>query len=208
MTSGATKREQDTSVRLGRLLGPAIDAVGCELEQVGVSPAGKRKVVRVMVDSDNGVTLDEIAAVSRAVAEVLDAHEDELLGATPYVLEVSSPGVDRPLNRPRQWQRSVGRLVEISGGTAELRARVTAADDDGVELTEETGARRTVPYGELGVGHVQVEFSRPGAADEDDNDAVDALPEAEDDADGEDDDTVDAQALTDNGEKPEGEEES
>src|SRR5215208_6173947 len=104
MTSGAAQRE-----RLVTVLGPAVAAAGCDLEEVTVSPAGKRKIARVVVASDAGVTLDEVAAVILAVTEVLDARDTELFGASPYVLEVSSPGVDRPLTEPRHWRRAVGR---------------------------------------------------------------------------------------------------
>ncbi|HST64058.1 MAG TPA: ribosome maturation factor RimP [Mycobacteriales bacterium] len=172
MTSGAAQRE-----RLATVLGPAIEAVGCDLEQVTVSPAGKRKVVRVVVDSDAGVTLDEVAAVSRAVTEVLDARDKELFGDSPYVLEVTSPGVDRPLTEPRHWRRAVGRLVEVPIGGVKVRARVAAADDEGVVLADEAGARTPHPWAELGAGLVQVEFGRAEAEAQDDDE-----DEIEDDA--------------------------
>jgi ribosome maturation factor RimP len=161
MTSGAAQRE-----RLATALTPAVESAGCDLEEVTVSPAGKRKVVRVVVASDAGVTLDEVAAVARAVTEVLDARDTEFFGASPYVLEVSSPGVDRPLTEPRHWRRAVGRLVEVTAAGTALRARVTDADDDGVELTGGTGAPTRYGWAELGRGKVQVEF---GKADPDED---------------------------------------
>ena len=172
MTSGAAQRE-----RLVSVLSPAVASAGCDLEEVTVSPAGKRKIVRVVVASDAGVTLDEVAAVSRAVTEVLDARDTELFGTSPYVLEVSSPGVDRPLTEPRHWRRAVGRLVEVTvgGAPAPARARVTDADDDGVGLTDEAGTRTRHRWDELGPGKVQVEFGKAAdgeddAADGDDED--------------------------------------
>ena len=125
MTSGAAQRE-----RVATVIGPAIAAVGCDLEQVTVSPAGRRKVVRVVVDADSGISLDEVAAVSRAVTEVLDARDTELFGDSPYVLEVTSPGVDRPLTEPRHWRRAVGRLVEVAVAGVPTRARVVMACGD------------------------------------------------------------------------------
>ena len=108
--------------RLVQLLTPAVQATGHDLEDIAVSPAGKRQVVRVVVDRDGGSTLDDVAEVSRAVSAVLDAAEQgepELL-AGAYVLEVSSPGVDRPLTEPRHWRRNLGRLVTatLTGGSA------------------------------------------------------------------------------------------
>jgi ribosome maturation factor RimP len=161
MASGAAQRE-----KLSTVIEPAVRAAGCDLEEVSVSPAGRRKVVRIVVASDNGVTLDEVADVSRAVTEVLDARDTELFGASPYVLEVTSPGVDRPLTEPRHWRRAVGRLVEVAVDGTDTRARVTDADDDGVELTDEAGTATRAAWAQLGQGRVQVEFGR--ATDEDD----------------------------------------
>lgn len=153
MASASAQRE-----RLATAIEPAVAAAGCDLEEVVVSPAGRRKVVRVVVDADGGVSLDDVAEVSRAVAGVLDQHDD-LLGASPYVLEVTSPGVDRPLSEPRHWRRAVGRLVEVPVAGRTVRGRVVGAGDDAVEL--DTGAaRERHPYAELGRGRVQVEFGR------------------------------------------------
>jgi ribosome maturation factor RimP len=172
MTSGAAQRE-----RLYTAIGPAVIAAGCELETVSLSPAGKRTVVRVVVDADSGVSLDEVAAVSRAVSEVLDAGDTELFGNTPYVLEVTSPGVDRPLTEPRHWRRAVGRLVEVPVAGTPTRARVVAADDEGVELADEAGNRVRHGWAELGRGKVQVEFGRVGADGDGDGDELDAEEE-------------------------------
>jgi ribosome maturation factor RimP len=199
MTSGAALRE-----RLATVIGPAIAAVGCDLEQVTVSPAGRRKVVRVVVDADSGVTLDEVAAVSRAVTEVLDARDTELFGTSPYVLEVTSPGVDRPLTEPRHWRRAVGRLVEVPVDGATVRARVAAADDDGVELADGAGARTRHGWAELGRGVVQVEFGRAAAeAETDETDETDDEVD-EDEIGDEDDEAVDRAGLIENGEVPAG----
>jgi ribosome maturation factor RimP len=157
---------------------PVVGAAGYDLEELVVTPAGRRSVVRVVVDREGGVTLDDIAEISRTVSEVLDANDDGM-GRTPYVLEVSSPGVDRPLTGPRHWRRNTGRLVTVpvgpAGQTTEVTGRVTAVDDAGVILAVEAqgkpGAKkrpptpRQVPWAELGNGRVQVEFGRPGADD-------------------------------------------
>jgi ribosome maturation factor RimP len=106
------------------------------------------------------VDLDAVAEVSRVVSEVLD--EDAEGGAAfagPYVLEVSSPGVDRPLTEQRHWRRAVGRLVETPVGDTKLIGRVLGTDGDGVSLDVD-GERRTVGWDELGPGRVQVEFNR------------------------------------------------
>jgi ribosome maturation factor RimP len=142
------------------VLAPVVAAAGCDLEDVTVAAAGRRSVVRVVVDADGGVDLDAVAAVSRAVSEALDADTPGGSAfAGPYVLEVSSPGVDRPLSAPRHWQRAVGRVVSVPVGDATLTARVVATTAAGVRFDVD-GEHRDVAWRELGPGRVQVEFTR------------------------------------------------
>jgi ribosome maturation factor RimP len=160
-----------------------------DLESVRVSRAGRRLLLRVVVDADGGVGLDDIADVSRDVAAVIE-RDDEMRNA-PYTLEVSSPGVDRPLTEPKHWRRAAGRLVSAPlaasgqppGGRAadgkaaagktrdgeaaasrpaSVQGRVIAATSDAVTL-EVDGATRAFGYDELGPGRVQVEFARAAA---------------------------------------------
>jgi ribosome maturation factor RimP len=148
--------------RLAALLEPVIAQAGYDLEDLSVSPAGRRSLLRVVVDAEGGVSLDDIAEVSRAVSGALD-EADDFLGRSPYTLEVTSPGVDRPLTLPRHWARNTGRLVKVVVAEDALTARILAAGETGVTL-EVDGAAREVAYGDLGPGKVQVEFVRPGAA--------------------------------------------
>ena len=143
------------SDRLVELLGPVVAAAGLDLEGVTVTPAGKRRLVRVVVDRDGGVSLDDVAEVSQSVSKELDATD--LLGGSPYVLEVTSPGVDRPLTEPRHWRRAVNRLVkaELRDG-ATVEGRVVTADEAGVELA----GHGRLAYADLVRGRVQVEFNR------------------------------------------------
>jgi ribosome maturation factor RimP len=149
--------------RLLQLLAPAVQATGHDLEDLTVSPAGRRKVVRVVVDKDGGVTLDDIAEVSRVVSDVLDQPEAEAALAGAYTLEVTSPGVDRPLTQPRHWRRSAGRLVKVkpAGGQGPdtVTGRVVEADEAQVTL-DVAGVKRAFLYAEIAHAVVQVEFSR------------------------------------------------
>lgn len=141
------------------LLAPVVSAQGLDLEDVSVSPAGKRRLLRVVVDQDGGIGLDTVARVSTAVAAVLD--DTDAMGGTPYVLEVTSPGVDRPLTAPRHWRRNRGRLVRVA--TAEgtsLEGRLVEVDDDGIGV-ESDGAVTRLGWDRVTSGRVQVEFSRP-----------------------------------------------
>ena len=154
--------EQSASrARLVQLLTPAVEATGHDLEDLSVSPAGRRKVVRVVVDKDGGITLDDVAEVSRVVSDLLDTPEGEQLLAGAYTLEVTSPGVDRPLTQPRHWRRSVGRLVKAKTADATVTGRVLEADDAQATLDVD-GTKRTLLYGEVVNALVQVEFSRGG----------------------------------------------
>ncbi len=172
----AAPRTDPVATRVAGLVAPVVEAAGYDLEELVVTPAGRRSIVRVVVDRDAGVTLDDVAEVSRAVSTALDEHDGEF-GSAPYVLEVTSPGVDRPLTEPRHWRRNTGRLVTVAvgrdGSSEQVTARVLEVDGDGVTLAVEAkgkpGAkkrpptRRQVPWQELGTGRVQVEFGRPEA---------------------------------------------
>jgi ribosome maturation factor RimP len=146
------------------------------LDEVSVTTAGRRRVVRVIVDragdEPGDLDLDAVAAASTAVAQALD--DSDVLGELPYTLEVSSPGVDRPLTTPRHWSRAQGRLVRavLTDGTA-LVVRVESVDADGVHTVGEpqmvkgrpprakdVGALRHLTWAELVRGEVQVEFRR------------------------------------------------
>jgi len=154
MTTGTSQ-----GARLAAVVAPVVAAAGYELESVEVTPAGRRRVVRVVVDADGGVSLDGVAEVSRAVSAALDDQES-VVGKAPYVLEVSSPGVGRPLTAPRHWRRATGRLVRVPvAGRGPVHGRVRSAGDDGVVLDVD-GEECTLGYEALGHGQVQVEFSR------------------------------------------------
>ena len=137
----------------------AVAGTGFELESLEEVRAGQRWLIRVIVDSDAGVGLDDIATVSRAVSLALD-ERDELLGG-PYTLEVTSPGVDRPLTQPRHWRRNRLRLVRAAvADGAELVGRIGDCDDEGVTLLV-SGALCRVRYAELRRAVVEVEFRQP-----------------------------------------------
>jgi ribosome maturation factor RimP len=158
---------------LARVLEPVVRAAGMDLESVRVSPAGRRRLLKLVVDADDGVGLDQIAEVSREVSVRLDASG--VMGEVPYTLEVSSPGVDRPLTEPRHWRRAQGRLVSAPLATGDdaapaaarrapaIQGRVLAAGDTAVTL-EIDGDHHEFDYDELGPGRVQVEFGRAAQA--------------------------------------------
>jgi ribosome maturation factor RimP len=152
----------------------ALTGTGLVLEDVTITPAGRRRVVKVLVDRDLGpvdlvteptepLTLDEVADATRAVGEVLDASD--VMGEQPYTLEVSSPGVGRPLTDPRHFRRNVGRLLTVHHDGADVTGRVASASETEVTLEvpaagKTPAATRTLAYAGVERAVVQVEFAR------------------------------------------------
>ncbi|WP_030482386.1 ribosome maturation factor RimP [Nocardioides aequoreus] len=147
----------ETSDRLAEELTVPVQALGLDLEGVDVKVAGQRRLLRVAVDKDGGITLDDVAEATREVSRVLD--ERVLMGERAYTLEVSSPGVDRPLTHPRHWRRNTGRLVKVTTDDETLTGRILASDDDGADL-DVSGASRRVAYDEVRKALVQIEFTK------------------------------------------------
>lgn len=132
------------------LIRPVVEAAGLELVDVTLSREGGRRVLRVTVDREDGVDLDLIAEVSERVSRRLDL-EDPVRGS--YSLEVSSPGIERPLRGPRDFQRRVGDLVKVRTnqpveGARTHRGRLVAADEEGVVVGTDAGERR-LAYAEI-----------------------------------------------------------
>lgn len=146
---------RETTGRIAALLEPALRAAGFDLEQVTVQRMGPRSVLRVVVDRDGGVDLDAVAVAAHAISPVLDGS-DPVPGG--YTLEVTSPGVDRPLTAPRHWRRAVGRLVNVRGPAVQCTGRVVAADEEGVDMLVE-GRPRRLAYPEVSKAQVEVEFT-------------------------------------------------
>jgi len=142
------------------LLEPAVAGVGCDLEDLTVSLAGRRRRIEVVIDRDGGVDLDLIAEASRAVSAVLD--ESDAVGDSAYVLEVTSPGVDRPLTLGRHWRRNIGRLVVIDlVDGQQITGRIAPGSSDaGIELDVD-GETRHLDLSDVTSGRVQIEFRRP-----------------------------------------------
>jgi ribosome maturation factor RimP len=139
----------------------AVVDTGIDVEDVTITKAGRRQLVRVVIDRDGGVDLDLVASVSHQVSEILDRPEYESVLGDAYVLEVTSPGTDRPLTSQAHWRRAVTRLVnaDFVDGTS-ISARITSVDAGVVVLQPEKGDALSVPLAELLRGTVQVEFNR------------------------------------------------
>ncbi len=160
------------SERLRELLEPLVRSQGLELEEIVVDSVGRKRVLRVVVDSDTGADLDAVAEVSRALSVKLD--ESDAMGQEAYDLEVGTPGAERALTEHRHYVRAKDRLVRFQlheGG--ELVARILGVDDDGLDL-EAPGVKgrkattRRLAFADIAKARVQVEFNRKDKKDEKD----------------------------------------
>jgi ribosome maturation factor RimP len=173
-SSRAPSRGAADAERIVGLLEPAVAALGMDLEDVKITSAGRRRLLRIVVDADGGVSLDDIALASRELSATLDRAA--AMGEASYTLEVSSPGVDRPLTEPKHWRRAVGRVVsaplrsqpgtpatapDATAPDATVTGRVAGADSSGVRIDVD-GASREFGYSELGPGRIQIEFAPLG----------------------------------------------
>lgn len=136
------------------LVEPLITKAGLVLEEVQVQTPGKHRFVTVIVDSETGLNLDQVTDASRLVGEAMDGAN--FMGDTPYTLEVTSPGVDRPLTAPRHWRKNVDRLVKIIKLDGEIcKGRITNVSDEQVTLD-----CCSVAYADIKRATIEVEFNR------------------------------------------------
>lgn len=155
----------DLQAQLHEVLAPVVSSGGLFLEGVEVSGPARKRLVRVTVDlpdGPGGVSSDQLGDVSKAVSTALDDVDDALEGA--YLLEVTTPGVSRPLTDARHFRRATGRLVTVQTTDGEATGRVIAVDADAVHLAVEQrkGAptERAVPLASITRGRVEVELRR------------------------------------------------
>ncbi|WP_328553093.1 MULTISPECIES: ribosome maturation factor RimP [unclassified Streptomyces] len=158
------------SERLRELLDPLVSSQGLDLEEIEVETVGRKRVLRVVVDSDEGADLDAIADVSRALSAKLD--ETDAMGAGEYTLEVGTPGAERELKEHRHYVRATDRLVKFQlADNEELLARILRVDDDGLDV-EVPGVKGRKPtakrlaFADVVKARVQVEFSRKDKKEE------------------------------------------
>jgi ribosome maturation factor RimP len=139
------------------LVEPLVTKAGLVLEEVQVQTPGKHRFVTVIVDSETGLNLDQVTDASRLVGEAMDSAS--FMGDAPYTLEVTSPGVDRPLTAPRHWRKNVDRLVKIIKLDGQIcKGRISSATDEEVTLD-----CCTVAYVDVKRATIEVEFNKPNS---------------------------------------------
>lgn len=148
--------------QLPGVLTPILAQFGLELEAVEVIPAGKRQLLRVVVDGDGatgtGPLLDDLAEASKALSAALDSSD--AVGNSAYTLEVTTRGIGRPLERPAHWRRNRGRLVQVTTGDGPtVTGRILKSDDETAQLDVD-GRPQTVAFADVSKALVQVELNR------------------------------------------------
>lgn len=148
---------------LYELLNPLVTSAGYVLEEVKVTPAGKRRIISVIIDGESkNPSLDEVTIVSKQVSLALDSYSQ--LGELPFTLEVTTPGVDRPLVKPRHWRKNIGRLVEVTPYEGEkFIARIKSVSEDSAILDFQD-EESTVNFSDVKRAQIQVEFNRKDAS--------------------------------------------
>lgn len=144
--------------RIREALADPLASLGMDVEAVEITPAGKRRVLRIAVDKDGGVTLDDVAEATREVNAVLDGSE--VMGELPYTLEVTSRGVDRPLTLPRHWRRNTDRLVKVTRHEQDaVTGRIVDSDEESATLDVD-GTQHRIAFADVVKALVQIEFNR------------------------------------------------
>jgi ribosome maturation factor RimP len=125
---------------------PVVAALGLELYDVEITGTGRALVVRVLVDREGGIDLDAVGTAAEAISPVLDS--DEVARALPgaYALEVSSPGLERPLRRPDHFRRAVGSTISVKTPGRRIRGVIVEADDEAFELALDDGTKEQISY--------------------------------------------------------------
>ena len=135
---------------------PALSDLGFYLEDITITSAGRRSMLTVIVDGDTHLSLDQVTVATKAISEIVENIQS--LGQAPFTLEVTSPGLDRPLTKPRHWRKNIDRLVKIvlSDGK-EIKGRVKDATEISATIDEQV-----VKFSDIKRATLEIEFKQVG----------------------------------------------
>lgn len=148
--------------QISQLVTPAVEAQGFFLEEVQLVSPGKHRIVTCIVDGESALNLDQVTVLSRAISELLD--EAPFMGQTPFTLEVTSPGVDRPLTKPRHFSKNIDRLLKVTKLNGEVITGRIAANTE-IDVTLKVTAKKemsdvSILFSEIKRAQVEIEFNR------------------------------------------------
>ena len=135
---------------------PALSALGFYLEDVTITSAGRRSMLTIIVDGDTHLSLDQVTSATKAIGEIVESIQS--LGETPFTLEVTSPGLDRPLTKPRHWRKNIDRLVKVvllDG--KEIKGRIKSASENSAKVDESE-----INFTDIKRASLEVEFKQVG----------------------------------------------
>jgi ribosome maturation factor RimP len=148
--------------QVSELITPALHQAGYFLEDVNIVSPGQHRIVTVIVDGESGLNLDQVTVASKLVSELLDAAV--FMGETPFTLEVTSPGIDRPLTLPRHFAKNADRLLKVTkndGVVVMGRIRSNTEIDVTLEVAEKKEVKEvTVALADIKRATVEIEFNR------------------------------------------------
>ncbi len=135
---------------------PTIESLGFYLEDLNITSAGRRSMLTVIVDGDTHLTLDQVTSVTKAIGEIVENIQS--LGQTSFTLEVTSPGIDRPLTKPRHWKKNVDRLVKVVlQDTSEVKGRIKDSNQESATIDD-----KLIKFAEVKRATLEVEFKQAG----------------------------------------------
>ena len=135
---------------------PALEALGFYLEDVTITSAGRRSMLTVIVDGDTHLSLDQVTSATKAIGEIVESIQS--LGETPFTLEVTSPGLDRPLTKVRHWQKNINRLIKVvllDG--SEIKGRIKNVNEISTTVDE-----KNINYSDIKRATLEIEFKQVG----------------------------------------------
>ncbi|MEY3454108.1 MAG: hypothetical protein RLZZ147_233 [Actinomycetota bacterium] len=141
---------------ISEVITPALTSLGFYLEDLNITTAGKRSLLTVIVDADRHLSLDEVTVATKAISEIVE--NIPALGSTPFTLEVTSPGIDRPLTKPRHWRKNINRLVKIillDG--SQITGRIKQAGESAATIDESV-----INYLDIKRANLEIEFKQVG----------------------------------------------
>ncbi len=148
--------------QISELITPALQQAGFFLEDINVVSPGNHRIVTVILDGESALNLDQVTVASKLVSELVD--EAPFMGESPFTLEVTSPGIDRPLTLPRHFAKNVTRLLKVTKTDGTLATgRITSNTDLDVTLTvtEKKDVKEiTIPLADIKRAVVEIEFNR------------------------------------------------
>ena len=135
---------------------PALSDLGFYLEDITITSAGRRSMITVIVDGDNHLSLDQVTVATKAIGEIVENIQS--LGESAFTLEVTSPGLDRPLTKPRHWRKNIDRLVkivlldgkEVKGRVKDVSEISTTVNDQVVKFSEIKRATLEIEFKQVG----------------------------------------------------------